>query len=68
MPYESDLKMTGGLIRFVIMKIITGVTSEWSYRPGGLSKGGLIEQGPLYYVSLTVYVSISVYLLPISKY
>ena len=60
-------------MRFVIMKIIIGVTSEWSYGPGGL-----IKQGPLYYVSLTVYVyltvyvslslSLSVYLLPISKY
>ena len=31
--------MTGGLIRFVLMKIIIGVTSEWSYGPGGFSKG-----------------------------
>ena len=27
-------------------------------------RSGLVKQGPLYYVSLTVYVSLSVYLLP----
>ena len=54
MPYESDLIMTGGLIRFVIMKIITGVTSEWSYGPGGLSKGLRYYAGTTVHVSLTV--------------
>ena len=65
--------MLGDLVAFAHSAQVPGSDASESL-PSGLigqvvsQRGGLIEQGPLYYVSLTVYVSLFVYLLPISKY